>query len=76
MILSTIGEGALLVAGERRSRRDRLAELLDFATEHFLNDAELAQQHAQNLQIEGLYSEQYWVSDDSQQCLAANTLQH
>ena len=51
-----------LVTGERRSHRERLAELLDFATEHFLNDAELAQQHAQNLLIEGLYSEQYWVS--------------
>ena len=53
-----------LGTGERRSRRDRLAELLDFATEHFLNDAELAQQHAQNLLIEGLYSEQYWVSSE------------
>lgn len=58
-------ECGLLVAGERRrSRRERLADLLDFATEHFLNDAELAQQHAQNVLIEGLYSEQYWVSSD------------
>ena len=53
-----------LGTGERRSRRDRLAELLDFATEYFLNDAELAQQHAQNMLIEGLYSEQYWVSSE------------
>lgn len=53
-----------LGTGERRSRRERLAELLDFATEHFLNDAELAQQHAQNLLIENLYSEQYWVSSE------------
>ena len=50
------------MTGGRRSRKERLAELLDFATEHFLNDAKLAQQHAQNLLIEGLYSEQYWVS--------------
>ena len=50
------------MAGQRKSHRERLAELLEFATEHFLNDAELAQQHAQNLLIEGLYSEQYWVS--------------
>lgn len=74
--LSPTVECALLVAGEKRSRRERLAQLLDFATEHFLNDAELAQQHAQNLLIEGLYSEQYWVSNDSQQSPAASALQH
>lgn len=51
-----------LDTGEKRSRRERLAELLDFATEHFLSDAELAQQHAPNLLVDGLYSEQYWVS--------------
>lgn len=55
----------LLETGGRRSHRERLAELLDFASEFFLNDAELAQQHAQNLLIEGLYSEQYWVSRES-----------
>lgn len=49
----------VLPVGERRSHKERLAELLDFATEYFLNDAELSQQ---NLLIEGLYSEQYWVS--------------
>lgn len=56
---------ALLESGGRRSRREQLAELLDFASEFFLNDAELAQQHAQNLLIEGLYSEHYWVSRET-----------
>jgi hypothetical protein len=49
-------------AGERKTRRERLAELLDFANETFLHDQDLAQQHALNITIEGLYSEQYWVS--------------
>lgn len=53
--------------GEKRTRRERLAELLDFANETFLNDHDLAQQHALNATIEGLYSEQYWVS---QRCMA------
>ena len=48
--------------GDRKSRRERLAELLDFANETFLHDQDLAQQHALNITIEGLYSEQYWVS--------------
>ncbi|DBB17480.1 TPA: hypothetical protein ACH3X3_014500 [Trebouxia sp. C0006] len=55
--------GQLLPAdtGDRKSRRERLAELLDFANETFLHDQDLAQQHALNITIEGLYSEQYWV---------------
>ena len=65
MAACTSADVALLESGGRRSRRERLAELLNFASEFFLNDAELAQQHAQNLLIEGLYSEQYWVSRES-----------
>ncbi|KAA6419435.1 MAG: abnormal spindle-like microcephaly-associated protein [Trebouxia sp. A1-2] len=55
--------GQLLPAntGERKTRRERLAELLDFANDTFLHDQDLAQQHALNITIEGLYSEQYWV---------------
>jgi len=57
--ISIVGGAA---TGERKSRRERLAELLDFANETFLHDQDLAQQHALNITIEGLYSEQYWVS--------------
>ncbi len=52
---------ASVSVGEKKTRRERLAELLDFANETFLKDQELAQQHALNITIEGLYSEQYWV---------------
>lgn len=55
----------ITVVGEKRTRRERLAELLDFANETFLTDHDLAQQHALNATIEGLYSEQYWVSQKS-----------
>ena len=48
-------------ADQKRTRRERMAELLEFANDTFLNDADLAQQHALNINIDGLYSERYWV---------------
>ena len=51
-----------LHAGEKRGRKERLAELLDFADEHLINSKDLAQQHAPNRSTEGLHSQQYWVA--------------
>lgn len=52
----------LSLAGERKGRKERLAELLDFADEHLINDRDLAQQHAPCRSTEGLHSRQYWVT--------------
>ena len=52
-----------------------MAELMEFANDTFLNDADLAQQHALNISIDGLYSERYWVCEPSltptTSCIAA-----
>ena len=52
-------------ADQKRTQRERIAELLEFANDTFLNDADLAQQHALNINIDGLYSERYWVRNPS-----------
>ena len=48
--------------GGPRGLRRQIAELEGFITEHFLNDAELAYEWAANKAIDGLYTEEYWVS--------------
>ena len=55
-------------AGEKKGRKERLAELLDFADEHLITDKGLAQQHAPHRSTEGLHSRQYWVTAPLQSC--------
>ena len=64
-----------------KNLRRQIAEMEDFITEHFLNDAELAYEWAVNKAIDGLYSQAYWVrsighllvkKDWTAQFLAAN----
>lgn len=49
--------------------------LLKFSSESFLNDSDLAQQHAINPTVAGMYKDDYWVSTfPTQESAAGNNL--